>query len=64
MFWKKEEDPTTKLFDDEEWIRSLTEAQEISAHILEENVTYDRKQSSPFRWENSCGSMYREGSSR
>ena len=26
MFLKKEKDPTTKLFDDDEWIRSLTEA--------------------------------------
>ena len=30
MFLKKEKDPTTKLFDDEEWIRPLTEAQEIT----------------------------------
>ena len=33
MFWKKEKDPTTKLFDDEEWIPSLTEAQEITADV-------------------------------
>ena len=30
MFLKKEEHPTTKKFDDDEWIRSLTEAQEIT----------------------------------
>ena len=30
------------LFDDDEWIRSLTEAQEISTDIPEENVTYDQ----------------------
>ena len=38
MFLKKEKDPTTKLFDDEEWIRSSTEAQEITVDI-QENVT-------------------------
>ena len=26
MFLKKEKEPTTKIFDDDEWIRSLTEA--------------------------------------
>ena len=40
MFLKKEKDPTTKLFDEDEWIRSLTEAQETNADTLEENVTY------------------------
>ena len=30
MFLKKEEDTTTKLFDDEEWIRSPTEAQAVT----------------------------------
>ena len=29
MFSKKEKDPTSKQFDDDEWIRSLTEALEI-----------------------------------
>ena len=38
MFLKKEKDPTTKMFDDGEWIRSLTEAQEITVDI-QENVT-------------------------
>ena len=40
---KKDKDPTTTLFDDDEWIRSLTEAQEITADILEERVTYDQE---------------------
>ena len=31
---KKEKDPTTKMFDDDEWLRSLTEAQEISQRIV------------------------------
>ena len=30
MFLKKEEEPTSKRFDDDEWIRSLTEAQEVT----------------------------------
>ena len=33
MFLKKEKDPTTKQFDDDEWIRSLTETQEVTADI-------------------------------
>ena len=53
MFLKKEKDPTRKLCDDEEWIRSLTEAQEITADIPEESVTMTskrstRKRSDPF----------------
>ena len=35
MFLKKEKEPTTKMFDDEEWIRSLTEAEAIVADIPE-----------------------------
>ena len=35
MFMKKEKEPTTKIFDDDEWIRSLTEAD-----TPEEQVTY------------------------
>ena len=42
MFLKKENDPTTKFFGDE-WIRSLTEAQEINADISEDNATYDQQ---------------------
>ena len=33
MFLKKEKDPTSKQFDDDEWIRPLTEAQENSANV-------------------------------
>ena len=43
MFLIKEKDPTTKLFDDDEWIRSLTEAQEITADIPQERVTCDQE---------------------
>ena len=35
MFLKKEKDPTTKHFDDDEWIRSLMEAQVATADIPE-----------------------------
>ena len=43
MFLKKEKDPTTKQFDDDEWIRSLTEAQEAATDIPEGSVTYDQR---------------------
>ena len=33
MFLKKEKDPTSKQVDDNEWIRSLAEAQEVTTHI-------------------------------
>ena len=43
MFLKKEKDPTTKLFDDDDWIRSLAEAQETTADISEDRVTPDQE---------------------
>ena len=61
MFLKKKKDPTTNLFDDDEWIRSLTEAQEFSADTPEENVK--RKTVLPSRWDKSCGKMSLDGSS-
>ena len=65
---KKEKDPTTKWFDDDEWIRSLTEAQEITADIPDESVTYDQQavdpKKAPIKWENSCGSMSHDNSLR
>ena len=36
MFLKKEKDPNSKQFDDE-WIRSVTEAQEITADVPEDS---------------------------
>ena len=36
MFLKKEKDPTTKLIDDDELVRSWTEAQETTGDIPEE----------------------------
>ena len=35
----EEKDPTTKWFDDDEWFRPLTEAQEVTADIPEEKVS-------------------------
>ena len=66
MFLMKQKDHTTKLFHDDEWIRSLTEAREITADVPEESVTYDQqavdpKKSVSFRWENSCGNMSHDG---
>ena len=46
-FLKKETDPTTKLSDDDEWIRSSTEAQEITADAPEESVSYDQQAVDP-----------------
>ena len=40
--WRKRS-PTTKLFDHDEWFRPLTEAQEITADVLENSVTYDQQ---------------------
>ena len=47
MFLKKEEEPTSKLFDDDEWIRSLTEAQEVTPDITEDRVTYEQQEVDP-----------------
>ena len=44
MFLKKEKDPISKQFDDDEWIRSLTEAQEITAGVPEDSVLYGQQE--------------------
>ena len=44
---EKKKDPTTKTLDDDEWIRSLTEAQEITADIPEERITHDHSEVDP-----------------
>ena len=44
MFLKRGKDPTTTIFDDDEWIRSLREAQEITGDIPEERVTFDQEE--------------------
>ena len=47
VFLKKEKDPTPKQFDDDEWIRSLTEAQEATTDVPEESVVYDQQDFDP-----------------
>ena len=48
MFLKKEKDPTSKQFDDDdEWIRSLTEAQEATTDVPEDSVMYDQQDVGP-----------------
>ena len=49
MSLKKEKGPTTKQFDDgdEEWIRSLAEAQEVTTDDPEDGVTCDRQDVDP-----------------
>ena len=39
IFLKKKKEPTTKMFDDDEWIRSLTEAETITVDIPEGKIT-------------------------
>ena len=57
MFLKKENDPTTKQFDDDEWIRSLTEAPEVTTDIPEDSVT--PRKFGPLRWRSPCGNTSR-----
>ena len=47
MFLKKEKDPTSKQIDGDEWIRSLTEAQEITTDVPEDSVMYDQQHVDP-----------------
>ena len=47
MLLKMGKVPTTKLFDDGEWIRSVTEAQDITADVPAESVTYDQQAVDP-----------------
>ena len=47
MFLKKEKDPTSKQLDDDEWIRSLTEAQEVTTDVPEDSVTHDQQEADP-----------------
>ena len=47
MFLTKEKDPTSKQFDDDEWIRLLPEAQEATTDFPEDSVTYDQQDVDP-----------------
>ena len=42
-FFKKEEDPTSMQFDDDERIRLLAEAQDVTTDIPEDSVTYGQQ---------------------
>ena len=44
MFLKEDKDPTSKQFDDDDWIRSLTEAQEVTTDITEDRITYEQQE--------------------
>ena len=39
MFLEKEKDPTSKQFDDDEWVRSLTKAQKITADVTKDSAS-------------------------
>ena len=47
MFLKKEKDPTSKQFDDDEWLRSLTAGQEATTDIPQDSVSYDQQDVDP-----------------
>ena len=47
MFLQREMDLTSQQVDDDEWIRSLTEAQEITADVPEDSVLYDQQAVDP-----------------
>ena len=47
VFFKQEKDPTTKLFDADEWIRSDTEVRAVIADIPEERITHNQHEVDP-----------------
>ena len=47
MILKKGKDPITQKFEDDEWIRSLTEAQEIAADIPVDRLAHDQREADP-----------------
>ena len=44
MFLKKKKDGTSKQLDDDEWIRSLTDAQEVTTDAPEDSVTHQQQE--------------------
>ena len=65
LMFLKEKDSTTKLFDDDEWIRSLTEAQEITADVLGGSAMYDQNAVDPKNlWPIQMGEFLRKYVSR
>ena len=55
MFLKKEKDPTTKLFDDDEWIRASRKSPQTSRKTVScmTSKLSTRKRFGPSKWENS-----------
>ena len=49
-----EKDPTSKQLDDDEWIRSLTEAQEVTIDVPEDRVEYDQQEVDPKKSPRNC----------
>ena len=43
----KEKEPVSKQFDDEEWMRSLTAANEVTTDVPQESVAYDQQDVDP-----------------
>ena len=66
---ERKKDPTSNIFDDDERIRSFTEAQAITADIPEDRLNHDqsaadpKKRSDPSRWESFCERIFRGASS-
>ena len=63
---EQKKDATSKQLDDDEWTRSLTEAQEATTDVPEDSVMYDQqdvgpRKFGPSRWDGSCGNPSREG---
>ena len=65
MFLKEEKDPNSQQFDDDEWIRSLTAAQDIPADVLEDSVMNDQQAVDPKKvWPIQMGEFLRKYVSR
>ena len=66
MFLKKEKDPTNKLFDDDERIRSLA-AQAVAPDMPEGSLFHDQggvdpKKKVPSRWRSFCEKVFADDS--
>ena len=65
MFLKKEKDPTSKQFDDDEWIRSQAEVQEATTDVPEGGVLHDQQDVDPKKVRpNHMGEFFRKYVSR
>ena len=64
MFLKKEKDPTNKLFDDDERMRSLAVAQAVAPDMPEgrTKVELTLKKKVPSRWRSFCEKVFADDS--